>query len=163
MDETPLNADELAAAYLKSRDVPCPSCAYNRRGGVSATCPECGHVLAILHEDGGWKQAFSSLAQRYLLLLTLVCAFVTIMWGISTLMWVRYVVYTVAIPNLYIHLIRASLSIIAYLIILIWSARLWRRIRKGSSASPKQAARPMLAYLAVVIVLSLSNYVMNFI
>lgn len=38
---TPATPDELAALYLRARDVTCPSCGYNRRDGTSATCPEC--------------------------------------------------------------------------------------------------------------------------
>lgn len=29
--------------FLRDHDVPCASCGYNLRGGVSTTCPECGY------------------------------------------------------------------------------------------------------------------------
>jgi hypothetical protein len=38
----PATQDEVAALYLRARDVPCPACRYNRRDGVAAACPECG-------------------------------------------------------------------------------------------------------------------------
>lgn len=43
----PATPDELAPLYLRDRDVPCPGCGYNRRGGTSAACPECGHHLRL--------------------------------------------------------------------------------------------------------------------
>ncbi len=39
---TPATPDELAALFLRARDVPCPKCHYNRRDGLTAACPECG-------------------------------------------------------------------------------------------------------------------------
>jgi|GEM_PF-2522908 len=38
----PAGRDELAAVYLRGRDVACPGCGYNRRDGTGAACPECG-------------------------------------------------------------------------------------------------------------------------
>lgn len=43
----PATADELAALYLRGRDVACPGCGYNRRDAVSSVCPECNAVLAL--------------------------------------------------------------------------------------------------------------------
>lgn len=31
--------------FLRDHDVPCPTCAYNLRGGASTTCPECGSPI----------------------------------------------------------------------------------------------------------------------
>jgi uncharacterized paraquat-inducible protein A len=42
MTGEPLTQNELAVAYLKSRDVMCPGCGYNRRDDNSCACPECG-------------------------------------------------------------------------------------------------------------------------
>lgn len=39
--------DELAALYLRGRDVPCPGCGYNRRDGITAACPECLNRLVV--------------------------------------------------------------------------------------------------------------------
>lgn len=44
---TPIPDDELVAAFLRGRDVPCPKCGYNRRDGESANCPECNEQLRI--------------------------------------------------------------------------------------------------------------------
>ncbi|MFT5423172.1 MAG: hypothetical protein ACI89L_000946 [Phycisphaerales bacterium] len=43
----PATADELAAFYLRGRDVPCHECGYNRRDGTGAACPECGVAIEI--------------------------------------------------------------------------------------------------------------------
>jgi len=43
----PASPDELAAVYLRGRDVPCAACGYNRRDGTTAACPECGDVLDL--------------------------------------------------------------------------------------------------------------------
>lgn len=43
----PATPDELAAVYLRARDIPCPGCGYNRRDGTTAACPECGHTLKL--------------------------------------------------------------------------------------------------------------------
>ena len=45
--EVTATPDELAAVYLRARDVPCPGCGYNRRGGAVAACPECEHDLLV--------------------------------------------------------------------------------------------------------------------
>ncbi len=39
--------DELAAVFLRARDVPCPKCGYNRRDGTTAACPECHTSLSL--------------------------------------------------------------------------------------------------------------------
>lgn len=37
----------LVAAYLASRDAPCPGCGYNLRGLTGSACPECGKPLEL--------------------------------------------------------------------------------------------------------------------
>lgn len=44
---TPATPTELAALYLRDRDVPCLSCNYNRRDGTTTACPECGTSLSL--------------------------------------------------------------------------------------------------------------------
>lgn len=44
---TTATPDELAAVFLRARDTPCPKCAYNRRDGLTAACPECGTGLSL--------------------------------------------------------------------------------------------------------------------
>lgn len=53
MSEPPATPDELAATYLRARDVPCPGCGYNRRDGATAACPECGRFIRIAPEGSG--------------------------------------------------------------------------------------------------------------
>jgi hypothetical protein len=43
----PATPDELAAFYLRARDVPCPGCNYNRRDGTAAECPECQTLIRL--------------------------------------------------------------------------------------------------------------------
>lgn len=43
----PATPDELAAVYLRGRDVPCPGCGYNRHDGTTAACPECTAKVAL--------------------------------------------------------------------------------------------------------------------
>lgn len=43
----PATPDELAALYLRDRDIDCPACGYNRRDGAAAACPECDHPLML--------------------------------------------------------------------------------------------------------------------
>ncbi|RNC80285.1 MAG: hypothetical protein ED559_00265 [Phycisphaera sp.] len=42
-----MNDEELIPLILKDRDMRCPRCNYNLRGGRSMYCPECGSLLAI--------------------------------------------------------------------------------------------------------------------
>lgn len=49
----PATPDELAAIYLRARDVPCPNCGYNRRDGQSAACPECGRIIRVAPQGSG--------------------------------------------------------------------------------------------------------------
>ncbi len=37
----PATDDEIAALFLRGRDVSCAGCGYNRRDGTQADCPEC--------------------------------------------------------------------------------------------------------------------------
>ena len=41
-DDTP-----LLTQFLADRDVTCPRCGYNLRGGASSACPECGDGLQL--------------------------------------------------------------------------------------------------------------------
>lgn len=50
-DQAPATPDELAALYLRGRDVPCPGCGYNRRDGTAAACPECRADLGLATPD----------------------------------------------------------------------------------------------------------------
>jgi hypothetical protein len=43
----PATPDELATLFLRARDIACPACGYNRRGGVTAACPECRATLPV--------------------------------------------------------------------------------------------------------------------
>ncbi len=48
LQPTPATPDELAAIFLRARDVPCPACGYNRRDGTTAVCPECDRFLKLM-------------------------------------------------------------------------------------------------------------------
>jgi DNA-directed RNA polymerase subunit RPC12/RpoP len=49
MDDTAtaVGETELLVAYLRDRDVDCPSCGYNVRNLTSPRCPECGEALVM--------------------------------------------------------------------------------------------------------------------
>lgn len=42
--------DELIPLILEDRDMRCPRCDYNLRGGRSLNCPECGSFLAVYRQ-----------------------------------------------------------------------------------------------------------------
>lgn len=52
----PATPDELAALYLRARDVPCPGCGYNRRDGAVAICPECSKLFELRIESTEIRQ-----------------------------------------------------------------------------------------------------------
>jgi len=159
MSESPLNPDELAAAYLISRDVPCPNCAYNRRGGVTAACPECGHVLTILHEDGGWKKNFTVLGSRYLTILLLLIIVHTLLNGHSVFFWLTMMINGSAPGWIgYFYLIQGTIGVMAFLTICVITLRTRRKVRSGNPITPTAAAAPMLAYLIVTTILWLSGF-----
>lgn len=161
MDASPLSHDELAAAYLKSRDIPCPHCAYNRRDGMSAACPECGHDLAIIHEGGRWNERYRILAKRYFILLTVINGTTTVIWGISVYFLLSYAISNIPVPNVYAYLIYSTVGVIAYLIILTLCIRGMRSLRFGGSQSPTRTAMPMLIYVIVTIALTITNYIIS--
>lgn len=39
--------DQLLTRYLAEHDAPCPVCAYNLRGLIADTCPECGTPVRL--------------------------------------------------------------------------------------------------------------------
>lgn len=63
--------DDVRRAFLSERDVACPKCGYNLRGGAGDECPECG--LKIVLEVAG-RKAWSAPA---------VFAFVAFGWGLT--------------------------------------------------------------------------------
>ena len=163
MSMTPLNPDELAAAYLKSRDVPCPNCAYNRRGGVTAACPECGHDLSILHEDGGWKQQHQLLATRFLTMLLILCIAHVLMSAYTTITWLNIAINGM-MPGLfvYLYLIQGVVGLIAYLTLSIITARVRKKNRAIQSITVQSATSPMLAYLIITTLLWVSSFLSVF-
>jgi hypothetical protein len=76
--------DELAALYLRARDVPCPNCNYNRRDGVAAACPECAHSLWLAPETPDHLPVKARFARFLLWSLTAFGA-ITISFGIYVL------------------------------------------------------------------------------
>lgn len=163
MSDTPLNADELAATYLTSRDVPCPSCAYNRRGGVTAACPECGHVLTVIHENGGWRQKHRQLASRILTMLLVLCIAHVLMSGYSTITWLN-IAMNGMMPGLivYLYLIQGVVGMIAYLVLSIITVRARRKTRANQVTTVQSASSPMLAYLIVTILLWVASFLAMF-
>jgi len=155
-----LSEDAIASVYLQGRDVPCPACGYNRRDGASATCPECRHNLSIIHEDGGWKKQFSSLASRYLMMLMVLSGIKALLSCYSVYVWLNYAINGIVLPGgvVYLYLILTTIGAISYLVIFLISFRKRRGIRNGNAYTPRQLARPMLAYTLVTLILLVSNY-----
>jgi hypothetical protein len=160
VEAAPLNKDQLAAAYLKSRDLPCPSCGYNRRDGQTSVCPECEHDLAIVHEDGGWKEHYSNLAARFLTILMVLISFHILMAAHSTFFWLNQAITGRMPPGMfaYYYLVRAPLELIAYLIVLVLSIRARRAVRDRTPGTPMHAARPLIAYAIISIFFMLSSF-----
>lgn len=159
MSHAPLNPDELAAAYLSSRDVPCPNCEYNRRGGVTASCPECGHAIAIRHEDGGWEQQLRHLAIRILTMLMVLCIAHALISGYSTINWLRISINGMMPGSIgYLYLLIGAVGLIAYLILAIVSFRVRRKTRMNQELTPKRVSSVLLAYLIVTIILWLAGF-----
>ncbi len=159
MDAAPLDNDKLAAAYLKSRDLPCPSCGYNRRDGETSICPECEHDLAIVHEDGGWKQQFTGFASRYLMMLMVLGSIFTLHLCHSVYSWLGFWMDKNA-PRSYAYffLTLCTFGLIMYFAVFLLSVSRWRGIRKGKAYTPKQLARPMLLYIIVALLLAIAKY-----
>lgn len=161
MNDTPLSSDELAAAYLKSRDIPCPNCDYNRRDGVSAACPECGFTLAILHEEGGWKKNFTTLASRFLAILMVLTIAHALVSGRGVYFWLNIAI-SGGMPGLYgyFYLIQGVIGVIAHLTIFLIALRTRRKVRSGNLLTVSSVAAPMLAYLIVTLILWVSGFVL---
>jgi len=70
---TPATPDEIAAIYLRARDVSCPVCGYNRRDGITHHCPECRAPLDLIPD----KHAPGVIPPR----LTLACAIGTLVFS----------------------------------------------------------------------------------
>jgi hypothetical protein len=49
---------ELIKAFVADRDVPCPACGYNLRGGQSMACAECGARLDLRVGCADFKLSF---------------------------------------------------------------------------------------------------------
>lgn len=162
MDAAPLGKDELAAAYLKSRDLPCPSCGYNRRDGQTSICPECEHDLAIVHEDGGWKHKFRLLALRHLMLVIVISVGMFLLWSYRTYVWLSFVISGGQYPNVNFYLIHSSVGVISQLVILLICIRRWRAVRSDATLSPTYVASPMLIYVIVTVVLEFTINLIEF-
>lgn len=86
--------DELAALYLRGRDVPCPGCGYNRRDGTAAACPECGAGLSVggAVTERGMTMNPPRATAVVMILLTL-SVFLMINFGLATA-WAWWVAFT---------------------------------------------------------------------
>ena len=145
--------DELAAIYLRDRDVPCPSCAYNRRGGHSSTCPECGSALTLIGIDAAKVSNFTKLARSVLLYLW-VLALLTTIYKLYYTINMAIAFINIPRPRVYYSwLISSSISFIFWLIIFFIALRRWRGARKNETITTKGVVSPIRAILVFVILM----------
>ncbi len=83
---TPATPDELAAIYLRARDVPCPGCGYNLRDGSVAACPECDHTLSLAAAN----QALVRPPARTIVAATIAMLLFSIPWAITTITFINW-------------------------------------------------------------------------
>ncbi|MEM9374141.1 MAG: hypothetical protein AAGA55_10905 [Planctomycetota bacterium] len=109
-DNIPATPDELAALYLRGRDVPCPGCGYNLRDGTSAVCPECTHHFTLHAADyklSAPRRAVLTCCVLSGALLGLVCSYVLIGESVSGSgnfgPWYDYTTLTLAFLTLGLH------------------------------------------------------------
>ncbi len=139
--------DELAAIYLRDRDVPCPSCDYNRRGGQSSTCPECGSVLTLIGIDAAQVSNFTKLARSVLLYLW-VYALLAMAYKLYGTIRMAIVFYNVPRPPMYYAwIVTATITTIFWLTIFIIAIRRWRRLRNNEPITINSVISPIVAIL----------------
>lgn len=86
----PATPDELAALFLRGRDVPCPGCGYNRRDGTTAACPECTAEVALSVQPKSTTVVLSTQRARVIAACLLVIALVLMIESLgSTFTYVR--------------------------------------------------------------------------
>lgn len=156
----PLSADELAVVYLQGRDVPCPSCGYNRRDGTSPICPECGDQLSIIAETQGWRQNFIHFERRMLTMLMSLSLVFSLFYGYWGYRYLGYLLQGVSIKGLALNLTLYAAGSVGFCCILIACAR-----RRGNAhertRTPAQASFPLLIYTILAIGVALAIHLTN--
>lgn len=145
---TPATDDQLAALYLRDRDIECPSCDYNRRDGDSSTCPECGCAIALRHEDRDNPIDPQKVIRIGLLFLALYAAGYVIANTASLIS----ILIDGRIPATLFHGIFFFGGHLFWLVALFWTVRLWSKSRKGRTMMPRHFARPAAAYVIITFI-----------
>jgi len=139
--------DELAAIYLRDRDVPCPSCDYNRRGGQTSTCPECGSALTLIGINAAQVSNFTKLARSVLFYLW-VYALLAMAYKLYGTIQMVITFYNVPRPRMYYSwIVTATITTVFWLTIFIVSIRRWRRLRNHELTTTKAVISPIVAIL----------------
>lgn len=140
--------DELAGLYLRGRDVDCPSCGYNRRGGKVSLCPECGCAIALRAYDRDNPLDPQRIIRLSLLFLVLYVAGMVIANTaslISTLI-------DGTIPATLVSMVWYFGGHIFWLSALYWTVRLWSKSRKGKLMNIRHFCRPAIAVVVMTFI-----------
>lgn len=144
---TPATPDELAAIYLRARDVPCPNCNYNRRDGTAAACPECTHAFQVSDLLPAAGSHFRRNLRR-LCLLILITQIIAVGSAIFTFVSIlRIAIEVNAVPLSYAHsLTRTSVHIVFGTAAIVFA---WRAGRAMRIEQP--ITRPALRYFMLAV------------
>ena len=147
------NDDELAEFYLRGRDVGCPSCGYNRRGGKSGRCPECGCTIAFRAYDKEKPLDPQRVIRLGLLFLAMYAAGYVIANTAS-------LITTLINGTIPFTLVSGSWYFgghIFWMAALYWTVRLWSQSRKGKLLNIGHFSRPAVA----VVIMTFIGVVLN--
>lgn len=140
--------NELAALYLRDRDVDCPSCGYNRRDGNSSSCPECGCAIA-LQAVSRESPIDAQRAIRCGLLFLVLYATGYVMANTASLITI---LVDGTIPATLFSGAFFFGGHIFWLFALYWTIRLWSKSRKGMVLNICHFSRPALAYVVMTFI-----------
>tara|TARA_R110002072_G_scaffold42064_2_gene117371 strand:+ start:29759 stop:30277 length:519 start_codon:yes stop_codon:yes gene_type:complete len=155
--------DELAAIYLRDRDVPCPSCDYNRRDGQSSTCPECGSALTLIGIDAAQVSNFTKLARSVLFYLWILAAAKS---AYNLYILIRIVTVFAMVPRpfpFFTWVIGATLDFIVWLVLFIITLSRWRKSRHNETIASATVISPIVmiviyTFLSIIWAIVLSDY-----
>lgn len=155
----PATDDELAAFYLRARDVLCANCGYNRRDGTGAACPECQAQLNV-HTGTPRAGAFlgPGLGKAIAIALLLVSLLITGLYASSTYDAIQYYANPVfPVPLVLGYHISAWVYATAtalFIAALITQARLLAALTRGPP-TPDRAGRLLAWSIGLMLVAAL--------
>ncbi|MBL4590682.1 MAG: hypothetical protein JKY96_01855 [Phycisphaerales bacterium] len=156
----PTNDEALVVLYLKGRDVPCPSCGYNRRGGASATCPECSEIIKLMSTGSSILAMYRSRALTMTHLL-MICITADLLLDLLLLSYYLYYVISTPASGMNTYLAWSATMVITGLVVLALINRRRKFIKADTPMTKLRFALPIIIPIGILYTLKTGFYIVS--